>query len=75
MVNSCELSMSVETDTMLVETDTMLHEWLSDVLKRSVIVETFGSLISRVTPEFQEERVKTIVIVDFSVSKVHKKPF
>jgi len=31
--------------------------------------ETFGSLISKVAPEFQEERVKTIVLLIFSVSK------
>jgi len=61
----------------LCRTDATSREWLSDVLKRSVIViksraivnysseETFGSLISKVTPEFQEERVKTKVLLIF----------
>jgi len=68
----------------LRRTDVTSREWLSDVLKRSVIViksraivkcsseETFGSLISKVAPEFQEERVKTKVLLIFqpAVSKV-----
>jgi len=34
--------------------------------------EKIRLLISKVAPEFQEERVKMIVIVDFLVSKVYK---
>jgi len=54
---------------------------LSDVLKRRVTViksraivkcsskETFGSLISKIAPEFQEERVKTKVLFIFQFQK------
>ena len=59
---------------MADEADTTLHEWLSVVLKRGVVIvknrtemkcsceETFGSLVRKVAAEFQEERVKRIVI-------------
>ena len=67
VIDSRELGMADETDTTL-------HKWVSVVLKRGVVVvknrttvkcsceETFGSLVSKVAPEFQEERVKWIVI-------------
>jgi len=72
VIDSCELAGQLKL------TPCFTTEWLSDVLKQSVIViesrtiETFGLLISKVAPEFQEERVK---IVDFSVSKVYKRHF
>ena len=59
---------------MADETDTTHHEWLSVVLKQGVVIvknrtivkcsceDTFGSLVRKVAPEFQEERVKRIVI-------------
>jgi len=64
-----------------MNSDTTFCEWLSDVLKRSFIViksraivkcsseETFGSLIGKVTPEFQEERVKTKVLLIFQFQR------
>jgi len=56
---------------------TELREWLSDVLKQSVIVvtivkcseETFGLLISKFVPEFQEERAKIIVLLIFQFQR------
>ena len=67
--------------------DATFHEWLS-VVKRGVVVvknrtivkcsceETFGLLVSKVAPEFQEERVKRIVIsTEEKFNSVHEVSF